>query len=281
MVRHLSAWASLVRVPNSVALALLYISLALTPAPLSDALDVLVTAALWFIVAASAYMANDICDLNIDRINRPERALPSGRVPIRAAVGALGAALSFVVVVSLISWGPSRLLLLGAAFMSIVYSAIIRPRNALAANVTAAVMVGAVPISAISRIGVLPCTLLSIGLVLVMFCRELLKDVVDRAGDAVARPDPLVSNVATWQMRLRGLVVCGGLMICTGAVMVLPAGVSRGIAVCSVASTAILASSWMPSKTADVGRAAFGLKSVAYVTCGALAVGRLVDFASR
>ena len=37
------------------------------------------------LIAAGANVINDLCDLDIDRINRPQRVLPSGRLTPAAA----------------------------------------------------------------------------------------------------------------------------------------------------------------------------------------------------
>jgi len=64
-----------------------------------------------FAITAAGNVFNDLCDLEIDRINRPDRPLPSGKVSPRAA-GALAAALFAA---GLVLAGASALGLVAAA----------------------------------------------------------------------------------------------------------------------------------------------------------------------
>ncbi len=58
---------------------------------------------IYFFVAAAGNIVNDIFDIEVDRINRPHRALPSGRMTVRQAwayvivLSAIGAFLAFLV----------------------------------------------------------------------------------------------------------------------------------------------------------------------------------------
>lgn len=81
---RLHAWVQLVRPANSVAAAAL-VGVGATLA--GSALSMrgwLAVAAMWSVTAA-AYVANDLADMAEDRVNKPHRPLPSGRVTPREA----------------------------------------------------------------------------------------------------------------------------------------------------------------------------------------------------
>ena len=96
------AWARLVRLPNLATAAADSLAGYLVVARLKElgwppaACGLAVLASLAFY--AAGMVLNDVCDIMLDRVERPERPLPSGRIPVRHAslVGnllmALGAA---------------------------------------------------------------------------------------------------------------------------------------------------------------------------------------------
>lgn len=66
---------------------------------------------------------NQIYDVEVDRINKPQRLLPSGKISIREA---WGVALFFLLLAILLSYGVSRqcfVIVLSAAFLTYIYSA--------------------------------------------------------------------------------------------------------------------------------------------------------------
>src|SRR5262245_54033058 len=85
MLRRLSAWISITR-PLNVALTVLSLVLAAALVNTFMACQTVFCALFsGMCIAAGANVINDICDLDIDRINKPQRVLPAGRMSVRAA----------------------------------------------------------------------------------------------------------------------------------------------------------------------------------------------------
>ena len=185
-MHSLSAVLRLSRVHNCIALSALYIaSLRLFSEATPDA--PLLTAA-WLAAAAFSYAYNDLADVSVDRINHPERPLPSGHLSIafvRSFVAILAASLVLAAVVLLRS---SLLWPLTGIAGGILYSSILRKKFPLAANLLTSVLVTLVPFSAASGHITSPLLAPVCALVfMIIFARELLKDLMDRAGDAGTR----------------------------------------------------------------------------------------------
>ncbi len=64
---------------------------------------------------------NDVFDLDLDRIERPERALPSGRVPVASAVLSGGLLLFFGVIISALVSGGSGAIAVTVAVLALLY----------------------------------------------------------------------------------------------------------------------------------------------------------------
>ena len=61
----------------------------------------------YFLVAAGGNVVNDIYDIEVDKINRPHRALPSGRMTVRQAWAYVG----FLSILGIFfAWIPGRLI---------------------------------------------------------------------------------------------------------------------------------------------------------------------------
>src|SRR4051812_48728512 len=67
------------RIRNSMAIGVLFAGVALASGALSYA-AIVAGALSWTCAAAAAYSLNDRVDVAIDRVNHPERPLPSGRM---------------------------------------------------------------------------------------------------------------------------------------------------------------------------------------------------------
>ncbi len=160
------------------------------------------------LVGAGANALNDVFDLEVDRVNRPGRPLPSGAVSaaaartVWAACSALGIGLS-----ALLSWAHLGLAVFSGALLW-GYSAWLK-RTPLAGNLAVALVLGlavwygglAVAPSgeAVGWAAPLLGAACAFGATL---AREIAKDIEDAAGDAAggARTLPLVLGVgaATW-----------------------------------------------------------------------------------
>ncbi len=86
-------------------------------------LDVAIGAVAAMLLNAASNVLNQVCDLEIDRINKPRRVLPSGRLSVRAAMGLS----AFLYGIALTAAGTINLacflLFAAAAVATVVYSA--------------------------------------------------------------------------------------------------------------------------------------------------------------
>lgn len=87
MVRH---WSKLVRLPNALVAGLgTWLGHACLPGPVDWTAAAIGSAAM-ALLAAGGNAHNDLLDLAADRVNRPDRPLPSGRISLRAAAWTAG-----------------------------------------------------------------------------------------------------------------------------------------------------------------------------------------------
>jgi geranylgeranylglycerol-phosphate geranylgeranyltransferase len=152
-----------------------------------------------FGLGAAGNIANDLADLDADRVNRPGRPLVSGRISVNAAIllgGLLGAAGLFAA-----WWVDTRLFGLGLAalLVMLVYSPLLK-QHGLAGNLAVAVVASLPPVygalaAGWPRAGLVPFAMGT----LLHFSRELVKDLEDVAGDRVQgrRTLPIVHGAET------------------------------------------------------------------------------------
>jgi geranylgeranylglycerol-phosphate geranylgeranyltransferase len=149
-----------------------------------------------FSITAAGNAFNDLCDLPIDRINRPDRPLPSGRVTPSAA-GLLAGALFTIGLLLAIPAGPLCLVIAVANSLLLVFYARDLKRRLVWGNVAISYLSASIyPFGgALAGVPALVNTLPLAGLTfLAMLSRELLKDAEDVAGDraAGARTVPII-----------------------------------------------------------------------------------------
>ena len=169
-------------------------------------------------IGGAANAINDVFDLDIDRVNRPERPLPSGRLPVRFARGVwiVGTGVGLALALLL---GPVHLVLAaGTAAMLWAYSAKLK-RVAVAGNLVVAFVLGLALVYGGLAVGG-PVRALAGGLfaALTTFAREVIKDVEDMPGDrtAGARTLPLVAGPAV------AVQVAVGVLLLTVVLMPVP-----------------------------------------------------------
>ncbi len=153
------------------------------------------------LILAGANVINDYYDIDIDRINRPQRMLPSGRLHRREALGLaifLFACGFFFSILTTTSLAAMAVLTTGAL---IWYSADLKRRpisgNVVVSAVTAVAFLYGAQAGGRWQAGIAPATfafLMHLG-------REIIKDIEDRLGDAhgQARTLPLVYGLTTAQ----------------------------------------------------------------------------------
>ncbi len=189
------AWFTILRPLN---LFLAGISVVLTMTILGEVSQIDVLILLIFSVMAingGGNVINDIYDLEIDRINRPKRPLPSGALTVEAAWAYTFALFGLGV---LLSTFLTRWTFIIAAFVSIPllagYSVYFK-RMILLGNLVVSIMLGLAFIYVGAALDQIPATLPIAGLAFgFTVIREIVKDLEDMAGDRQvgARTLPLV-----------------------------------------------------------------------------------------
>ena len=135
-------------------------------------------------ITVSSNAWNDYRDLEIDRINKPERPLPVGKIhPRGALVFSVGSALLSVLVAVLISW-PAFLIVLGSNVLLYLYSWKLKCSvlfgNATVAFITALCFV----FGGVAAGDIQPTLMLAVTVFFAIAGREVLKTIADHAGDA-------------------------------------------------------------------------------------------------
>ena len=183
----------LVRLSNSIVLGLFYITCQERYLQGSLTIHEYVRALTWVLLAAFAYAYNDIRDIEVDRINRPTRVLPSGLLTLRKARQLLLGVGILALVLILTEWRFDAFWPIGALIGSMVYSRFLRSRSAFLSNIVASLLVVVVPLSSGSMAAMDPYLwYLALGVGLLIFARELQKDALDMPGDICERPMPLL-----------------------------------------------------------------------------------------
>jgi geranylgeranylglycerol-phosphate geranylgeranyltransferase len=136
-----------------------------------------------FLVAAGGNVVNDYFDVAIDRVNKPDRAIPSGRITQQAAL-LYALVLSILGVVTSVFINPACFVLAAlSATLLILYSWELK-RSVLVGNLLVGYLTGSVflfggaAVSALFIPGVL-----FISAMLAITSREIVKDVEDLVGD--------------------------------------------------------------------------------------------------
>lgn len=160
-------------------------------------------------IGAAANALNDVFDLEIDRVNRPERPLPSGLVSVGAARGLAGVGTAGGLVLAATLSTTHLTLALGVVGMLLVYNAALK-RVALAGNAVVALVIGTALLYGGWAVGPPGPALIGAAFAfLTTLAREIVKDIEDVAGDAAAgaRTLPLVLGVGASTRAVLGLLV--------------------------------------------------------------------------
>ena len=134
-------------------------------------------------LCAGANTHNDICDLDIDRVNRPDRPLPAGKISVRFAAWYAGVWYA----VGLLSAGflslSHTVVAVGMVIMTIIYNKYLKRRLLLGNLLVGGVSSLAFVIGGLLGDDVL-ITVVPVGFaILFHFGREVLKDLADVEGD--------------------------------------------------------------------------------------------------
>jgi len=127
---------------------------------------------------------NDIIDFEIDKINRPKRPLPSGKISIKAAYRLLGILLFFTMTFSLLAGFEFAFLFLVAASLCFAYNRFLKGLP-LVGNLTVALLSTMPVVIPMLSFGLAQKELLMLAFLAFMltFAREITKDIEDIEGD--------------------------------------------------------------------------------------------------
>jgi len=142
-----------------------------------------------FFISAGGYSLNDYFDLEIDRINRPQRALPKGEISLRKALFFSFSLFTFGLILSFFLKAVSVAIAVVAIIFLILYSARFK-RELLIGNLTVSLICALAFIyggvfSYNPEISLIPAILAF----LFHMGRELIKDMEDMVGDKVLRSE--------------------------------------------------------------------------------------------
>lgn len=138
------------------------------------------------LLAACGNVANDLADVDADRVNRPDRAIPSGAITPTAARLVGGAAGGFGLAMAWIGGRELFAMALAALAVMLVYSPLLKPWG-LAGNVAVSLVASLPVVYGAAGVGWLRAGLVPAGIAAVLhFAREIVKDLEDVAGDRVA-----------------------------------------------------------------------------------------------
>ncbi len=133
--------------------------------------------------AAAGNIINDIYDLEVDRINKPSRVLPGGKMSIRAAIAEYFL-LVFIALMASLSLGNKIFYIVIVINLLLFFYAFIFKQLPLIKNFLVAAISGYLfyfcSITVVDRMAVLN---LAISAFLFHFAREIIKDIADLEGD--------------------------------------------------------------------------------------------------
>ncbi len=139
-------------------------------------------------IGGAANALNDYFDLDIDRANRPERPLPAGLVPVKFSIGLwlVGTGIGLMLALMLSAW--HLLIALLSAILLYAYSKRLK-RTGLPGNLAVTLVLAMAPLYGGLSVTDWPLRyawLAATFAALTTLARELVKDIQDRKGDALA-----------------------------------------------------------------------------------------------
>lgn len=145
--------------------------------------NVLLAGVVTILITAAGNAWNDYLDVEIDRINQPQRVLPSGMISRRGAwMFSVGLTLLALIVAAFINW-PSFLIALGATIILYIYSWKLKSTVLMGNATVAAVSALSAVFGGIAAGNVRPTFWLAIIIATAILGREVLKTLADYEGD--------------------------------------------------------------------------------------------------
>jgi geranylgeranylglycerol-phosphate geranylgeranyltransferase len=188
----MNAYLRLVR-PSNFVIALLSIAVACMLAGGTSAQWVMIMAAALSgaLIGAAGMVINDIFDVEIDRINKPNRPIVSGEIGTASAKAFYAALNTGGMLLTLLLPGTAQAIALFAIVLIYIYSAVLK-RTVLAGNLAVGVMTGLTFIYGGAAVGGIHRALLPALFALLMnLGREIIKDMEDVEGDRQHGADTL------------------------------------------------------------------------------------------
>jgi len=185
ITRPLNVAISFVAIPTMAAIA---------AGRLTDWTEAIIAGMTGALATSGANAINDFFDVDIDRLNRPDRPIPRGALTKRDAAMVWLVTTIVAILLNLLLSLPALLIVLGSLALMFVYSAALK-RTALAGNLTVAVMVGMAFIYGATVAGDVVRGLVPAAFAfLLVLAREIIKDVEDIEGDRAhgARTYPII-----------------------------------------------------------------------------------------
>ncbi|MDZ7372881.1 MAG: geranylgeranylglycerol-phosphate geranylgeranyltransferase [candidate division KSB1 bacterium] len=178
--------------PVNAAISFLSIGMgAAVTGTLEPGVKVLLAALSGTLIGSAGNAINDYYDIDIDRINKPHRPIPSGRVSPRQAM-ALAIALFVAGVAMAFGVGPAAVLVASVATLLLVAYSCWLKRTALWGNLTVSAVTGAAFVYGGLAVGRVRAALIPAGFSFLFHLgREIVKDVEDLPGDRQARAKTL------------------------------------------------------------------------------------------
>jgi len=209
--RRVKGFMALVRLPatatTTVLMGLLVIG---NTAGAISASTVLLAAMSYFCVSSSGFAINDYFDVDIDTINKPYRPIPAGIVSKPVALAVFGISLGGSMVLALLVNQAFAIVTIANAWLVAGYSAFLKRRGGLLANVVMGVYVALLVMSGVLAAGSLSrqLGLACVALALYMVGNQIVMCIEDLKGDTEqgARTLPITIGIG------RSLVVALGLM---------------------------------------------------------------------
>jgi geranylgeranylglycerol-phosphate geranylgeranyltransferase len=186
-LRTLTALSGMMR-PLVAGQAVLYVLLGAylggSPADILSA-RVLTAGLVVALIVACGYVVNDVRDVAVDMLSRPERAIPSGRVTL-AQAHALALTLAAGALAAALTLGPSlALFALATIALSLTYSLALK-NTVLLGNLTMALLDGSIILYGSLAVGHLPAATLVVFVLIFLYitAQEILYTLDDVEGDA-------------------------------------------------------------------------------------------------
>ena len=211
VMRRVKGYLELMRPLNGlIALASVWAGGFISSGGLRPVSKLAITSVSALLILSSGNAINDWCDVEIDRINRPSRPIPSGRASRGGALALAVICAVFGIALSTLVSLPAFRLAFSALLLLFLYAFKLKGTPLMGNGVVAA-LTGLIFVAggiAVGRVGgsLVPAAFAS----LFTFAREVVKDMEDVEGDrkAGARTAPVV-----WGLRRAGLISAAAMIL--------------------------------------------------------------------